>query len=63
MQQTQPIGPIGQEFESIVQLLPPWALVHEFLTIEKVRKAIKEYELGDAGSARTKHLTTAKSVV
>ena len=59
MPDSQYNSPAGSEFESLVNLLPPWALTYEHMTIEKVRKALKEYD--EAKKAENLHAT--KTVV
>lgn len=44
MKNQKPLGPIGREFESLVRLLPAWALMYESATIELVRRALAYLE-------------------
>jgi hypothetical protein len=55
-----PAGPIGREFESLVRLLPEWALTYESVTIEIVRKALAHLE--QSGEV-PENLAPQKSVV
>lgn len=64
MQNTQPVGPVGRDFESLVELLPPWALQHEWITIEKVRKALVTHESTNGKNGNTaENLHAARNVV
>ena len=59
-----PVGPIGHEFEFLVQELPYWVRETYYPSmevIERVRKALREYEVGN--QKPTNVLTKKKSVV
>jgi hypothetical protein len=64
MQDTKPVGSVGREFESLVNLLPPWALQHEWMTIETVRKALVTHESTNGKNGKTaENLRQVETVV
>lgn len=57
------VGPVGEEFESLVNLLPPWALTYEQMTIQTVRQALRDYDQKGSKEKMAENLHATKTVV